>query len=201
MDRKAHWENIYRTKSPNEVSWTQAVPRLSLDWIAAAHLSADAKIIDIGGGDANLVDHLLQMGFNDLSVLDLSKAAIERAQHRLEGDAEKVNWIESDILDFRPQTRYDLWHDRAAFHFLTEPSAIHRYVKTVKEFVNSDVIIGTSSTDGPQKCSGIEIKQYDTQSLADLFAPEFTLVKSVLHDHVTPFNTVQSFVFVHLKRR
>lgn len=194
-DLKAHWETVYETKSPQEVSWTQEIPQISLDFIQSFEFNIDARIIDVGGGDSLLVDHLLDLGFTNVSVLDISAQAIERAKKRLGERAIRVQWIVSDINDFKPDGTYDLWHDRAAFHFLTSPKEINRYVDLVENHAKN-LVIGTFSTDGPLKCSGLEITQYNESSLNDLFQPGgFTRINTKREDHQTPFGTSQNFVF------
>ena len=197
FNRKNHWESIYQTKQLNEVSWYQLVPQTSLDLISKYVKSYDAKIIDIGGGDSFLVDHLLQLGYTNISVLDISEAAIERAKIRLGENANKVSWIVCDISKFEPTEKYDFWHDRAAFHFLTDKEDINRYISTVNKAITTNGIltIGTFSENGPKKCSGIEITQYTEESLANLFPNEFEKIESFYVDHSTPFDTVQNFVF------
>ena len=197
FNRKNHWESIYQTKQLNEVSWYQLVPQTSLDLISKYVKSYDAKIIDIGGGDSFLVDHLLQLGYTNISVLDISEAAIERAKIRLGENANKVSWIVCDISKFEPTEKYDFWHDRAAFHFLTDKEDISRYISTVNKAITTNGIltIGTFSESGPKKCSGIEITQYTEESLANLFPNEFEKIESFYVDHSTPFDTVQNFVF------
>lgn len=197
---KAHWEKVYETKTPQEVSWTQEIPQISLDFIASFHLQKDARIIDIGGGDSLLVDNLLDLGYTDISVLDISAHAIERAKRRLGERAALVHWIESDINEFQPNGSYDVWHDRAAFHFLTLPKDIQRYAKLVSNHAKN-MVIGTFSTDGPLKCSGLEISQYDETSLTQLFQIEgFELLETKREDHQTPFGTTQNFVFASFRK-
>ena len=192
---KAHWETVYETKSPQEVSWTQEIPQISLDFIQSFQLNKDARIIDIGGGDSLLVDHLLDLGFMNLSVLDISAHAIERAKVRLGERASLVQWIVSDINDFQPEITYDLWHDRAAFHFLTAPTDINRYTRLVGNHAKN-LVIGTFSKDGPLKCSGLEITQYDEKELDELFGSHgFELKTTKREDHMTPFGSSQNFVF------
>jgi 2-polyprenyl-3-methyl-5-hydroxy-6-metoxy-1,4-benzoquinol methylase len=197
QERKKHWENIYQTKQLNEVSWYQPVPQTSLDLISKYVKLFEAKIIDIGGGDSFLVDHLLELGYTNISVLDISEAAIERAKIRLGENANKVSWIVSDISKFEPTEKYDFWHDRAAFHFLTNKDEIQSYVQLVQDSINSNGVlaIGTFSENGPLKCSGIEITQYTEDSLSNLFTNGFEKIESFLVDHPTPFDTVQNFVF------
>lgn len=192
---KEHWETVYATKTPQEVSWTQEKPSISLDFILSFTLDKSASIIDIGGGDSLLVDFLLDLGYTNISVLDISAHAIERAKLRLGNKAHLVTWIVSDINDFQPEITYYLWHDRAAFHFLTAPSDIRRYASLVSNHAKN-LVIGTFSKDGPLKCSGLEITQYDEASLGDLFKAEgFECIESKREDHQTPFATSQNFVF------
>lgn len=193
---KHHWETIYQTKQPNEVSWTQEVPKASLEYIHQFKIPKDARIIDIGGGDSNFVDFLLNEGYTNISVLDISEAAIERAKTRLGTDANKVTWIVSDILDFEPEIKYDVWHDRAAFHFQTDPISIKTYLEIVKRSVSGMVIVGTFSTDGPKKCSGLDVKQYDEESMKDTFERnQFKNIECKREDHITPAGAVQNFIF------
>ena len=193
---KQHWESIYKTKSPNEVSWTQEIPTASLEFIHKFNIPKSAKIIDIGGGDSKLVDYLLKEGFTDVSVLDISESAIQRAKDRLGANASKVKWIASDILDFHPTTKYDVWHDRAAFHFQTDVASINQYLKIVKEAVDGMVIIGTFSVDGPKKCSGLEIRQYDEEGMKEKFEKNaFKNIECKREDHITPTGAIQNFVF------
>jgi hypothetical protein len=197
---KAHWETVYETKSPQEVSWTQEIPKISLDFIQSFALNKDVYIIDIGGGDSLLVDHLLDLGFTNVSVLDISAHAIERAKVRLGERASLVQWIVSDINEFQPEITYDLWHDRAAFHFLTSTSDIGRYASLVGNHAKN-LVIGTFSTDGPLKCSGLEITQYDETSLEELFqAKGFECIENKREDHQTPFGTSQNFVFASFRK-
>lgn len=193
---KEHWETIYKTKQPDEVSWTQEVPQLSLDFIQRLAIPKTARIIDIGGGDSKLVDFLLVRGYTNLSVLDISEAAILRAKDRLGEKASKINWIVSDILDFTPPEKYDVWHDRAAFHFQTDPVKIHKYLNIVKHAVDGIVIVGTFSVDGPNKCSGLAVRQYDENGMKSEFEKcGFKNIKCEREDHITPSGLIQNFVF------
>lgn len=194
-ERKKHWETVYETKKPNEVSWTQDVPKTSLDLIKGFNLDKSASIIDIGSGDSKLVDFLLNEGFENITVLDISEKALERAKKRLGARAEKVKWIVSDVTQFHPNSTYDVWHDRATFHFLTTPEHIHAYVNTVQKTVRKYLIIGTFSEKGPKKCSGLEIKQYTKEQLQREFSDEFKIIRCLNEDHVTPFKTIQNFLF------
>ena len=193
---KNHWEHIYNTKQPNQVSWTQEMPSISINFVKQFQISKDAAIIDVGGGDSKFVDYLLAEGYTNVSVLDISEAAINRAKARLGDKALNVNWIVSDILAFNPALQYDLWHDRAAFHFQTENSSISKYIDIVNKSVTGKVIIGTFSVDGPTKCSGLEIKQYEESSLKNEFEnAQFKNIECKRDDHITPSGSVQNFIF------
>ena len=200
MSNKEHWEKVYETKQPNEVSWTQEIPQTSIDLFERTKLPKDASIIDIGGGDSHFVDYLLENNFTNISVLDISSKAIERAKKRLGEKAIQVTWIVSDILDFIPEKEYDCWHDRAAFHFLTESKDIEYYKNLIANSVKNTLIIGTFSDHGPKKCSGLEVSQYNTQSLHNVFENCFSLRESKVEDHETPFNTLQNFVFCRMEK-
>lgn len=195
INRKNHWETVYETKQPNEVSWTQENPKTSIDFIRETHLEKSAKIIDIGGGDSKLVDFLLEEGYENITVLDISSTALERAKKRLGKNAEKVSWIASDINEFKPDTSYDIWHDRATFHFLNTAEQIKKYVEITKKWVNGFLIIGTFSDQGPKKCSGLDIKQYSETELEKQFSNRFKKLKCITEDHTTPFETKQNFTF------
>ena len=197
---KKHWETVYETKNPNQVSWTQEIPKISLNLIHSFNINKNAKIIDIGGGDSKLVDFLLEEGFQNITVLDISQKAIEKAQLRLGEKAKKVNWIVSNITDFKPTTQYDVWHDRAAFHFLTSQEQINKYLEIVKKAVSGYLIIGTFSENGPLKCSGLEIKQYSKETITELFQNEFQVLECFTEDHLTPFDTRQNFIFCSFKK-
>jgi cyclopropane fatty-acyl-phospholipid synthase-like methyltransferase len=199
-DNKNHWENVYETKNPKQVSWTQKKPQTSLDFIKSSGLGKEAKIIDIGGGDSNLVDFLLEEGYENITVLDISARALEKAQKRLGDSASKVKWIVTDITAFEPAETYDIWHDRAAFHFLTTPEQVSKYIDIAEKNVNNFMILGTFSKNGPTKCSGLYIQQYDEESLSEKFKESFEKIKCITEDHITPFETVQNFVFCSFKK-
>ncbi|MEE1943504.1 class I SAM-dependent methyltransferase [Pedobacter sp. KR3-3] len=198
---KNHWETVYETKSPEQVSWTQEVPQTSLDLISSFGLGKNASIIDIGGGDSRLVDCLLEQGYEDITVLDISEKALERAKRRLGKQAEKVKWLVSDVTAFKPHQTYDIWHDRAAFHFLTTPTQLSAYLDVAQQAASGFLAVGTFSTNGPTKCSGLEIRQYNEQTLALQFEPYFDKLSCRMEDHITPFNTVQNFIFCSFKRK
>ncbi|SHH78041.1 Methyltransferase domain-containing protein [Flavobacterium johnsoniae] len=199
-NKKQHWENVYETKNPNQVSWTQEMPKNSLDFISSFRLGKQAKIIDIGGGDSKLVDHLLDQGYENISVLDISAKALEKAKNRLGDKAKKVNWIVSDITEFQPNTQYDIWHDRAAFHFLTTTEQIEKYLHIARMSVTGYMMIGTFSESGPTKCSGLEIEQYSEQSLTKTLENGFDKILCISESHTTPFDTTQDFLFCSFKR-
>lgn len=202
FNRKSHWENIYQTKLLNEVSWFQPKPDTSLNFIHEFNMSKSAKVIDVGGGDSFLVDHLLDLGFENLTVLDISEVAIERAKERLGSKSDKVKWIVSDVLNFLPEEKYDFWHDRAAFHFLTDEQDVQLYLQTAQQSIDSSgvLVIGTFSEQGPTKCSGIPIKQYSEVMLTALFETYFEKVGCLIVDHNTPFDTIQNFVFCSFRK-
>ena len=202
FNRKNHWENIYSTKKLNEVGWYQPTPETSLNFIKELKLPKTASIIDIGGGDSFLADNLLEIGYQNISVLDISKKAIERAKLRLGKKGENVKWIEVEITEFNPTETYDLWHDRAAFHFLTDENEIENYILSAQKGVSDsgNLIIGTFSTEGPKKCSGIEIRQYSESTLLNRFTSSFEKIKCLIIDHETPFNTTQNFIFCGLRK-
>ena len=198
--KQAHWENIYTHKSPQEVSWTQEKPTLSLTWIQSLHLPKDAPIIDVGGGESLLVDHLIDMGYSDLTVLDISQAALNRSQERLGSKANLVQWIQADITTFRPKKKYTLWHDRAVFHFLTQKEDIKTYTNMVSAAVNQHLLLSTFSKEGPLKCSGLPITQYDSDSISANFSTAFELTQQQAEVHTTPFNSTQAFIYALFKK-
>lgn len=202
FDRKKHWENIYQTKQLNEVSWYEPTPETSLDFINQFNVPTTAKIIDIGGGDSFLVDHLLRKGYQDITVLDISETAIGKAKKRLGKQAEKVKWIVTDVAKFQSTEPYDFWHDRAAFHFLTDEQEISSYLETAQRSIKPTgiLVIGTFSEQGPTKCSGIEIKQYSENSMTERLKNIFDKIKCITLDHKTPFGTIQNFVFCSFKK-
>lgn len=202
LDRKKHWENIYQTKDLKDVSWYQPTPTTSLDFLKLFNIPTTAKIIDIGGGDSFLVDHLLDLGYTDLTVLDISAASLDRAKQRLGDRATKVKWIVADAATFKPTEQYDFWHDRAAFHFLTQEQEITNYIDTIQKSIKPTgvLVIGTFSEQGPKKCSGIEIKQYSETTMTDRMKKFFEKVKCITVDHQTPFDTIQNFIFCSFKK-
>ncbi|MGE0568977.1 MAG: trans-aconitate 2-methyltransferase [Bacteroidia bacterium] len=202
MENKNHWEKVFATKAENEVSWFQAYPKTSVEFLVLFNLPLDAHIIDVGGGDSHFVDTLLEKGYKNIYVLDISANAIERAKKRLGDKAVKVKWIVSDITDFEPTVKFDFWHDRAAFHFLTSEEKIYKYVSIAEDAIkpNGYLILGTFSESGPKKCSGLEIRQYNKTSMSARFEVGFERIKCITEDHLTPFNTTQNFLFCSFKR-
>ena len=195
MSTKSHWDKIYKEKSPSEVSWTQEVPVTSIKFLEKFNIDKSSPIIDIGGGESKFVDYLINKGYKNISVLDISKNAINRVKDRLGKDSDNVNWIVSDINDFNPKIQYSFWHDRAVFHFLTEKTEIKRYVKIVNEFAKN-FVVGTFSKSGPLKCSGLNISQYDKDSLEKLFSNGDLSINDYEYlNHTTPFETTQNFIF------
>ena len=202
-ERKEHWNKIYSTRKLEEVSWYQPIPETSLKIIEGLNLGSGASILDIGGGDSFLVDHLIQEGYEDVNVLDVSERAIDRAKTRLGSSADKAYFAVSDIIEFEPDRQYDLWHDRAVLHFLTEDREAEKYVSILKQSLapGGYVIIGEFSKDGPTKCSGMEVRQYDEASLSGLLGEEFEVLQSFRTDHPTPSGKTQNFVFEVFRKR
>ncbi|MEO8150445.1 MAG: class I SAM-dependent methyltransferase [Bacteroidia bacterium] len=201
-DRKEHWEKVFATKKETEVSWFQEYPKTSVEFLELFNLPLTANIIDVGGGDSHFVDALLEKGFQNIFVLDISANAIERAKKRLGEKAKNVNWIVSDITEFQPTVKFDFWHDRAAFHFLTSDEQVNKYVSIAEQAINPDgyLILGTFSEKGPTKCSGLEIKQYTEASMSSRFEKSFERIKCIEENHVTPFNTIQNFLFCSFRK-
>lgn len=203
MDKKAHWENVYSTKPHDQVSWFREHLDNSLRMIAQTGVEKDAAIIDVGGGSSTLVDDLLDTGFIDVSVLDISGTAIEASKLRLGERADRVNWIEADITDVElMENHYDVWHDRAVFHFLTAAEDRRRYVDLVNRSVNpgGHVIIASFGLAGPMKCSGLDVVRYSPDTMHDEFGDEFELISSLDESHQTPFGTTQEFVYCYCRK-
>lgn len=200
MDRHEHWNQVYRTKGPRDVSWYQRSPDLSLALIAAAAIGKDAGVIDVGGGASTLVDCLLDRGYTRLAVLDLSGAALEHSRTRLAARAGEVEWFEADVTSFDPPRRFGLWHDRAVFHFLTAAGDRRGYVATLRRTLRpgGSVVIATFALDGPPKCSGLEVVRYDEQSMVAELGPEFQLLEVQRETHVTPWQSEQRFSYFRL---
>lgn len=195
--RQAHWDGVYLRKGENELSWFQENPAPSLELIAQTSANTASAIIDVGGGASRLVDCLIQRGFKDVTVLDLSKAALEAAKIRLGRDAARVHWIVADATTWEPSKAYEIWHDRAAFHFLTEEDDRSAYVVRLRRALRAGgyAIMATFARDGPERCSGLSVVRYDSESLAKILGREFELVASRQHNHATPWGSEQSFQF------
>ena len=199
---KNHWENVFATKTPNEVSWTQTYPKTAMDYLENLNLPKTANIIDVGGGESNFVDALLEKGHTNIWVLDISATALEKAKKRLGEKADNIHWVVSDITAFETEIQFDFWYDRAVFHFLTDEESINKYVQLVNHSIKKkgNFLLGTFSENGPLKCSGLEIKQYSENAMKDTFKERFEAVKCFTENHTTPFETVQNFQFCGFKK-
>lgn len=197
-----YWDDIYKVKTENEMSWYQDKPEISLAEISALKLDPHDKIIDIGGGDSKLVDHLLNLGFKDITVLDISIHALEKLKIRLGDRMAHVKLIATDIINFKPSEQYKLWHDRAAFHFLTKPDDIKKYLQIADQSIsdNGFLILSTFSKTGPEKCSGLPIRQYSSSDLISLFDRHFTKINCFESPHHTPWNSAQNFTYCIFKK-
>ncbi len=202
FDRKDHWERIYSDKQSTEVSWYQQHPERSFDLIKATGIDMAARIIDIGGGASTLVDFLLDAGYQNLSVLDIAHSAIEQAKVRLGDRSDKVEWLECDITRFAPEQPYDLWHDRAVFHFLTDETDRSSYVQAMSNALSpgAHAIIATFDLDGPEKCSGLDVVRYSPETMSAVLGENFELVEVSMEEHITPGDSSQSFVYCRFKR-
>jgi len=200
--RKSHWQTVYTTKGENEVSWFQDNPALSLELIDLVRPAHDAAIVDIGGGASRLVDSLLARGFERLTVLDISQAALDVARARLGDRASRVQWVAADVTKWRPAQTFDIWHDRAAFHFLVDAADRAAYVARLKQAVRpgGHAIIGTFAIDGPEKCSGLPVNRYDAARLAAELGTGFAPIHARRHDHTTPWHSEQHFQFCVFRR-
>ena len=199
---KNHWNSIYSTKKLNQVSWYQPIPQVSLDFIESLNFSKDAPILDVGGGDSFLCDNLIELGYSNITVLDISDVAIQRAKRRLGNNANKVSWVVSDILNFEPKEKYAIWHDRAVFHFLRENENINKYLNSLLEGLveNGRMILGAFAENGPTRCCALDVKRYSFEDFNNLFSDRFTIVKTQNSIHKTPFDTEQSFNFIEAKK-
>jgi 2-polyprenyl-3-methyl-5-hydroxy-6-metoxy-1,4-benzoquinol methylase len=203
MNNKKHWEDVFTTKTPNEVSWTQEYPKTAIDYIENLQLSKTANIIDIGGGDSNLVDALLDKGYLNIWVLDISETALEKTKSRLGERANLVHWIISDITEFTTDVKFDFWYDRAVFHFLTDYENIDKYISIAENTINPNghFLLGTFSENGPFKCSGLNIKQYSENNMKNTFQNNFEALKCFTENHITPFKTIQNFQFCGFRKK
>ncbi|SOC48061.1 methyltransferase family protein [Rhizobium subbaraonis] len=201
-NRRAHWDHVYLSKGEAGVSWFEPTPTASLDLIRRHAGSVAAPLADIGGGASHLVDSLLEDGFDAVTVLDLSAAALEASRRRLGADAGKVEWIVADVTTWEPMRSYDIWHDRAAFHFLTEPKAREAYIERLRMALSpgGHAIIATFAPDGPERCSGLPVVRYDPATLAETIGAPFRLVDERRCLHTTPWGSRQAFQYSVLER-
>jgi SAM-dependent methyltransferase len=201
-DRQAHWQNVYRTKDERQVSWSQPSPEPSLGLIEKFAPGKGASIVDIGGGASRLVDALHKRGYGNVTVLDLSEAALQSARARLGDDAASVQWVAADATKWQPPHAFDIWHDRAAFHFLVDARDREAYIARLHQGVTTGghAIIATFALDGPEKCSGLPVERYDHVALGKALGPPFALVQHQPHHHVTPWGAAQSFQFSVFRR-
>lgn len=198
---QSHWQRVYDRREPQQMSWYEPAAELSLRLIQEARLPADAAIIDAGGGTSRLAGRLLAAGYTDITVADISAQALQRARLEL-ADAELIHWAQADLRDHRFGRRYDLWHDRAVFHFMVEPADRELYLATLRDSLlpGGHLILATFGPDGPTRCSGLQVNRYSSGQLAAMLGADFTLVSSHEAEHVTPSGAAQQFVYVHLRR-
>lgn len=203
MNPKEHWESVYQTKATNDVSWYQAYPVVSLDLITRTRVGLKDGIIDVGGGASVLADCLLDAGFTDVSVLDISKSALEHASRRLGERAARIVWYEADVREFTPTRRFALWHDRAVFHFLTDPADQARYRDSLARSIlpGGTAIIATFAPDGPTRCSGLDVVRHDARSVSAALGEEFALIDETPESHLTPWGTEQHFSYFRFQRK
>lgn len=203
MNLKSHWEDIYTSKSEDQMSWYEDYPTLSIKYIEEKNLPKDAAIIDIGGGQSRLAEVLIDKGFTNVSVLDISEAAIENSKKRMGEKASKIKWIVSDINSFEPKMKYDFWHDRAVLHFLTTDDRVEDYMERARLFIseNGYLTVGTFSENGPAKCSGIDIRQYSEKKMEDVFKKYFDKLYCEENTHKTPSQKIQQFIFCNFKHK
>lgn len=202
-DRQTHWNETYSTKGDNQVSWFQVKPERSLDLITSAAPDRAAAIIDVGGGASRLPITLSALGYSDITVLDIAETALARSKARLGTQADKLSWIVADVTQWQPQRIWQVWHDRAVFHFLTEPAAQDAYIAALKRgtAAGSSVIIATFALNGPERCSGLPVQRYSPSTLATRLGPDFTLYHESEESHATPFGTTQQFQYAAFRRR
>jgi len=204
MDAKAHWEQVYATKAPTQMSWHQEHLSLSLQLIQRTGISRTGHLIDVGGGTSTLVDDLLAAGFQSITVLDISTTALQLARERLGARASIVNWMEANITQAAfPDHIFDVWHDRAVFHFLTDPMDRQRYIDRVRDAVRpgGHVIVASFAPDGPRRCSGLDVMRYSPDSLHHEFGQGFDLIDSTSEIHLTPVGTQQKFMYCFCRRQ
>jgi len=203
VDRTTHWNDTYGSKAESQVSWFQAKPERSLELIAAAAPDRQAPIIDIGGGASRLADALLAQGYSDITVLDIAEAGLAKTKARLGAAADKITWVVADITQWQPPRLWQVWHDRAVFHFLTEPQAQDAYIAALTRGTASGaaVIMATFALDGPERCSGLPVQRYSPATLAARLGGDFILAAKGEESHATPFGTTQQFQYAAFRRR
>lgn len=202
-ENQQHWDKVYSEKAPTEVSWYEPMPEVSLELIRSCNIPKDAAIIDVGGGDSFLAEFLVSLGYEDVTVVDISSKAIERAKERMCEKADEINWIIADASNFNPERQYDLWHDRAAFHFLLGEEQKKNYLGILKKAVKPGgyVIMGTFSDKGPDKCSGLEVQKYSVMDMCKLFEDDFDMLSGKNLDHQTPSGSKQNFTFCSFQKK
>jgi SAM-dependent methyltransferase len=202
MERREHWEQVYTLKKPEEVSWYQLKPSPSIEWILEAFPNKDANVIDIGGGTSSLVKYLLDEGFKNPAILDISSAALEKSKTLMGNHSYSVEWIVSDITNFSPSRKFDLWHDRAVFHFLVRAEDRRLYIDSLKKatHIGGKILLATFSLLGPTKCSGLDVIRFDAKMLANELGPSFKLIKNEDIAHKTPSANTQSFIYCFFER-
>jgi ubiquinone/menaquinone biosynthesis C-methylase UbiE len=200
--KREHWDKVYSERREDEVSWFQALPGTSLELIGRTRVPPNAKIVEVGGGASRLVDALLDAGYQDIVVVDLAAAALAKAKARLANSASRVKWVTSDVTRWKPEARFDVWHDRAVFHFMVGAEDRKAYREAMLRGVKpgGHVIIGTFASDGPERCSGLPVQRYEPDTLAAELGPDLELVESVREEHVTPGGNVQRFQFSRFVR-
>jgi SAM-dependent methyltransferase len=201
VEARTHWERIYEEKAPEALSWYQPVPNTSLELIEKARVARDAAILDVGGGASSLAGRLLDAGYTDVTVADISSAALDRARAALGPDADRVTWVEADVRDHDFGRRFDLWHDRAVLHFMVEPADRDGYLEVLRRTLRlgGHLILATFGPEGPTRCSGLPVSRYGAPALAEVL-PEFELLSSRIEVHHTPSGTPQQFLYAHLRR-
>lgn len=202
-DKKQHWDKVYSENTPTEVSWYEPMPEVSLNLIKGLQLEKDAAIIDIGGGDSYLAEFLVAQDYTDVTVVDISSKAIERAKERMCEKADLITWIVADASDFNPEKQYDLWHDRGTFHFFTDTTRKEAYLRTLKQAIKPGgyLILATFSEKGPATCAGLEIQRYAVGDLQKLFLEEFNVLSGANVDHITPSGATQNFTFCSFQKK
>lgn len=201
-ERKAHWENVYQTKDTTKVNWYQPVPETSLRLIEKLNLTATAKIIEVGSGNSNLPEYLMENGYSEITLVDISEESLKTAKKRLGDKSKQVKFLAADVANFAPPEKYDLWHDRAVFHFLTNEKDVLNYVKTASENIlqGGFLIISSFSNNGPDECSGLQVQQYSEKELIETFSKNFKKMECFTENHKTPSGGNQNFLFCIFQR-